>query len=126
MMNRFGYKVFSNPGFSFAGNLKFLHLKSLKYKYDLFDFILFLHSSPGFLTWSPTPSQEWLDKTAVEKAARAEVTAPQEARPGRKSPSLRTMNLSELSSTAVRHMLDIITPSLKIDGKRHFVRGSST
>lgn len=79
--------------------------------------LLFLHSSPGCWTWSLTPSLEWLVKTAAERAARGEARAPQEGHPGRKSPSLRTMNSWELSSTAVRHMPDTIIPSLKIDGK---------
>lgn len=80
--------------------------------------VLLVHSSPGCWTWSPTPSLEWLDKTAAGREVRGEATGPQEDHPGRKSRSQRTMNLSELLSTAVRHMLDTITPSLKTDGKR--------
>lgn len=83
------------------------------------NFVLLVDSSHGCWTWSPTPSLEWLVKTAAERAARGEAMAPQGGPPGRKSRFLRTMNSWELLSTAVRHMLDTITPSLKIDGKRH-------
>lgn len=78
-------------------------------------------SSPGCWTWSRTPSLEWLVKTVAERAVMHELRVYLEGRPGRKSPSLRIMNWWELLSTVVRHMRDTIIPSLKTDGKRHWV-----
>lgn len=75
------------------------------------------HSSPGCWTWSPTRWLGWLDRTAAARAARAGATAPREARPARKSPSLRTTSWWGWWCTAGRRTPDTTTPSSRTDGR---------
>lgn len=120
MMNRLGYEAFLilTSQISILGYTVWFCYNTSNINLIYKNSVLLVHSSPGCWTWSPTPCLEWLVKTAAERAARGEAMGPQEDHPGRKSQSLRTMNSWESLSTAVRHMPDTTTPSLKTDGKR--------